>query len=183
MLTQTNRSSSNKNLKHSLLAGAFLLLVIVGAKIDLDFGRLVSFTLQTLFLGLAYYFLPPRWRLGLIITYLLLGIVGVPVFNGGVGWSYFSSWPFGFFAGFILAALMKPSGKKSFLFVLLYFIQVHMVIVLAGTVWMAFYIGNIPDALSTALDLQAGVIIKSLVGAAIVWTILKYTTLISDKSH
>ena len=171
MLTRINKSLSNKTLKHSLLAGAFLLLVILGAKIDLDIGGLVSFTLQTLFLGLAYYFLPLRWRLLLITTYLLLGIAGIPVFNSGVGWEYFSSWPFGFFAGFMLAALMKPSDKKSFLFILFYFIQVHIVIVLAGTIWMAFYIGSISDALSTALDLQAGVIIKSLVGAGLVWFI------------
>jgi len=71
----------------------------------------------------------------------------------------------------MLAALMKPSDKKSFLFILFYFIQVHIVIVLAGTIWMAFYIGSISDALSTALDLQAGVIIKSLVGAGLVWFI------------
>jgi biotin transport system substrate-specific component len=97
------RNSWNKRLKgkHSLVAGAFLLLVILGAKIDLDLGGTVSFTLQTLFLGLAYFYLPRLWKFVLIALYLSLGIVGVPVFNGGAGWDYFSSWPLGFFAGFV----------------------------------------------------------------------------------
>ena len=86
MLTLRSKNKLNNIVKHSLIAGAFLLLVVFGAKIDLDLGGSVSFTLQTLFLGLAYYYLPIRWRFLLIIVYLGLGIVGLAVFNGGVGW-------------------------------------------------------------------------------------------------
>jgi biotin transport system substrate-specific component len=183
MLTQKNKLNSNKNLKHPLLAGAFLLLVILGSKIDLNFGGLVSFTLQTLFLGLAYYFLPFQWRLVLIVTYLLLGIAGVPVFNGGVGWEYFSSGPFGFFVGFILAGFLKPTEKSNFGLLFFYFIQIHIVIVFVGILWMGFYIGSIPNALTMAVDLQMGVALKSLAGAGLVWGILKFGVLFIDKSH
>jgi len=69
MPTLKNNIGLKQQQKHWLLAGAFLFLLIIGAKIDLDFGERVSFTLQTLFLGLAYFYLPLRYRIVLISTY------------------------------------------------------------------------------------------------------------------
>jgi biotin transport system substrate-specific component len=164
----TNRPSLIKNLKHSLITGAFLLLVVLGAKIDLDLGGMVSFTLQTLFLGLAYYFLPIKWRLVLIVVYLSLGIIGVPVFNGGVGWAYFSSWPVGFFIGFIAGAFIPTSYAKSTWTTLTYFFTLHIVVVLLGVVGMFYSGGSFSSPLDIILELLPGAIIKSILGVGIV---------------
>lgn len=159
--------------KHSLLASAFLLLVVFGAKVDLDLGGLVSFTLQTLFLGLAYYYLPVTWRVGLILVYLALGIAGAPVFNGGVGWEYFSSWPLGFFVGFVLATVVPTPSRNGLIPVFGFFLQIHLVIVIAGIVGIAWFSGSYITALETAADILPGAVIKTLVGAWVVWLVSK----------
>ena len=173
MQTRISNKVISKIGKHSLLAGAFLLLVIAGAKIDLDLGGVVSFTLQTLFLGLAYYYLPLGWRLLLILTYLGLGIAGVPVFNGGTGCEYFSSWPLGFFIGFVLAAfILVPKGRR-FVSAFSYFLGMHLVIVLLGVLWMFYYSGSSLSPMEVTLELLPGAIIKSLVGTGVVFGISK----------
>jgi biotin transporter BioY len=164
------RNSWNKRLikKHPLLAGAFLLLVILGAKIDLDLGGIVSFTLQTLFLGLAYCYLPRSWKFVLIAGYLLLGIAGVPVFNGGAGWDYFSSWPLGFFVGFVLAAMIPSPESSEFLPAARFFIQIHVVIILAGVSGIVWHSGSCLMALETAVEILPGAVLKTLTGAGVV---------------
>ncbi|MDA8886133.1 biotin transporter BioY [Bacteroidia bacterium] len=168
MQTQINNQNLKQIRKHSLLVGAFLLLLILGAKVDLDLGGVVSFTLQTLFLGLAYYYLPVRWRFALILTYLGLGIAGVPVFNGGTGWKYFSSWPLGFFVGFVLAAFILLPRVIGFISAFGYFLGMHLVIVLLGVLWMFYYGGSGSSPMEVILELLPGAIIKSLVGAGVV---------------
>lgn len=165
MQTQTNKINTYDVKKHSLLAGAFLVLVVLGAKIDLDVGGNISFTLQTLFLGLAYFYLPLYFRWGLIVTYLSLGIAGVPVFNGGVGWDYFVSWPLGFFVGFILAAFVPKPTNAGFLRMLVFFMVVHLIIVFCGLIG---YSTSWEMAWQTFGELSPGMVIKSVVGAGIV---------------
>jgi|TARA_B110000902_G_scaffold83360_2_gene98982 biotin transport system substrate-specific component len=167
MLRSNHTTNSPK--KHSLLAGAFLVLVIVGAKIDLDLGGLVSFTLQTLFLGLAYYYLPTLWSLFLVLSYLALGAVGIPVFNGGVGWNYFVSWPLGFFIGFVLAAAVPSPSSNGLMPALSFFLKIHVVIAIAGIVGVACYGGSYSSALETAIDILPGAVIKSAAAALIVF--------------
>jgi biotin transport system substrate-specific component len=169
------RSNLNKtsNKKHLLLAGAFLLLVILGAKLDLDLGGLVSFTLQTLFLGLAYYYLPKSWRLILIFCYLMLGILGIPVFNGGVGWFYFSSWPLGFFVGFAVCAFLPVASPRGFASTVRFFAQVHGIIILLGVVWVGLYAGSSIKAFETFIEILPGAFIKTYAGAGVVWLVTK----------
>lgn len=169
MQTNINKTSFKDFKKHSILWGAFLFLVILGAKVDLDLGGNVSFTLQTLVLGIAYYFLPKYWRLTLIVTYLLLGILGFSVFNGGVGWPYFISWPLGFFVGFVVAALFPPPLFTSFWPVLGYFLLLHIAIVVIGVSWLSIYANSAQKGLETALELLPGAAIKSVLGALLVW--------------
>lgn len=170
------RSNLNKtsNRKHSLLAGAFLLLEVLGAKVDLDLGGLVSFTLQTLFLGLAYYYLSITWRVGFILTYLALGISGVPVFNGEASWSYFSSWPLGFFIGFLVSAFIPISEPRGFKSAVRFFAQVHSVIIVFGIVWIGLYADSAIKALKTLIEILPGAFIKTFIGAGVVWLGTKF---------
>ena len=166
MLRSNHPKKSTK--KHSLLAGAFLVLVIVGAKVDLDLGGLVSFTLQTLFLCLAYYYLPRKWSLLLVLTYLTLGAIGIPVFNSGVGWTYFISWPLGFFIGFVLAAMVPSPSSNGLMPALSFFLKIHVVIIIAGIVGIARYSGSYISALETAIEILPGAVLKSVVATLVV---------------
>jgi len=169
------RSNLNNNLilKHSLLAGAFLLLVVLGAKVDLDLGSVVSFTLQTLFLGLAYFYLPKYWRLGLIMVYLLLGISGVPVFNGEASWDYFISWPLGFFVGFVVSAFILVSEPRGVGSAFRFFAQIHGVIIIFGIVWVGIYAYSAMKAFETLSEILPGAVIKTAIGTVVVWLIPK----------
>ena len=173
---QISKLSSKNIIKHSLLAGAFLLLLTLGAKLDLDLGGEISFTLQTLMLGLAYYYLPVRWRAILVCIYFILGIAGVPVFNGETGWEYFSSWPLGFFIGFLAAAFIPLPTKRTYGLIFGYFMLLHIVIVLLGIIGLFYHGGSVSSPLEVALELAPGALIKSVVGAGIVMMTKKYIT-------
>jgi biotin transport system substrate-specific component len=167
MQTNTNKSLHQDFKKHFILGSAFLFLLIAGAKIDLDVGGNISFTLQTLVLGLAYYYLPRNSRFGLIFTYLFLGIIGLPVFNGGAGWAYLISWPLGFFIGFVVSGfLQSPTDNSYWLLILVYFLLLHAVIVGFGVTWLAIYANSAYNGLETAFELLPGAIIKSGLGVA-----------------
>lgn len=157
------------------MAGAFLLLLIFGAKIDLDVGGIVSFTLQTLFLGLAYYYLPQAFRVGLMGAYLCLGIIGIPVFNGGAGWSYFTSWPLGFFVGFLVSAFIPVVQPRGFASAVRFFAQMHGVIIICGIVWVGFYASSSIQAFETFSQILPGAFIKTFAGAGTVWLVTHYS--------
>lgn len=159
--------------KYWLLVGVFLLLVTLGAKIDLDFGGKVSFTLQTLFLGIAYFYLPSKYSLVLVSSYLLLGILGVPVFNGGVGWSYFISHPLGFFIGFWAAAFLPVKRNATIGHIFQFFLVFHIIVLSFGVLWLWYY-DSVSVASENAKTLSLGTIVKSIVGTGAVYSINFY---------
>ena len=169
-ILKSNTESNNFLKRHPELRVAFfLLLVILGAQLDLNLGTNISFTLQTLALGLAYYYLPLPHRFLVILPYLTLGALGVPVFNAGAGWDYITSWPLGFFAGFVVAGFLYTPSKSPLLSVFLFFLKVHSVIVLLGVVWLWIYGQPASQALHTFIELSPGMLIKSIVGTLIIW--------------
>ena len=166
-----NNKKNKPIVKQSLTAIAFLFLIILGAKINFNIDNLVDFTFQTLALGMGYYFLPRIWRVGTVIAYLVLGILGFEVFSQGAGWSYFISWPLGFFIGFVLSALINPN-RTSWLGSLGYFIKIHLIIVASGILGIGIYSGSIHEVLEISMALFPGLIIKSLLGATIIWLLI-----------
>ncbi len=156
--------------KQSLKVVAFLFILVLGAKITVPLGNGIPFTLQTLALSLGYYYLTKPQRILSIIVYLLFGIVGLPVFSQGAGIDYFVSWPIGFFLGFVLTSTIV-ANKKSWLFTLLYFIQIHSVVVLCGFVGLIAHSMAFSKAINEILHLLPGMIIKSLLGTFIVYLI------------
>lgn len=81
----------------------FTALMIAGAYISIPFP-FVPLTFQTVFATLAGLLL--GWKKGVLSTaaYMILGLVGVPVFTSGGGFSYVLKPSFGFVVGFIAAA-------------------------------------------------------------------------------
>jgi len=175
MQTPINKRTDIKSIqKHSLLTGAFLLALVISAKADIDLGGLVSFTLQTLVLGIGYFLLPKIWRFVLILVYIALGIAGLSVFNGGVGWAYVISWPLGFFVGFVLAAYISTPKKITLSNLFSYFLQIHIVIVTLGIYVLGWHTGSVHKAIDTLFELLPGIVIKSLLGTGLIWVWNRY---------
>jgi biotin transport system substrate-specific component len=86
-----------------ILCALFVALVTVGSFIRIPVGTDV-YTLQFLFTLLAGLLLGARLGAAAVATYVLLGLVGVPVFASGGGPGYILQPTFGYLIGFILQA-------------------------------------------------------------------------------
>ena len=91
------------SLREMILCAMFVAVVAAGAFIRIPVGTDV-YTLQFLFTLLAGLLLGARLGATAVATYVLLGLVGVPVFASGGGPGYVLQPTFGYLIGFILQA-------------------------------------------------------------------------------
>lgn len=106
-------------LKNLILISIFAALVTVGAFIKIP-TPICPITLQILFTTLAGVLLGGRNGAASVGIYVLLGLLGVPVFTGGGGFHYVLQPTFGFLLGFIAGAYVtgrichggKPTLKR-----------------------------------------------------------------------
>lgn len=100
--------------------GLFCALIAVGAwiRVPVPFGD--YFTLQLFFVLLSGLLLGAKGGAGATAVYVLLGLIGVPIFAGGGGIGYVLQPSFGYLLGFIAAAFVvgKYRGKNNFFSVL-----------------------------------------------------------------
>ena len=92
-----------------IYAGMFASLIAVGAfiKVMIPVGPfMVTFSLQFLFSLLAGFFLGARLGFLSVLSYLIVGLAGVPVFAHGGGLAYVAKPTFGFLIGFAAAAFI-----------------------------------------------------------------------------
>lgn len=109
----SDTGTSTTDLKKMVFAALFASLVAVGAyvKIPLPITP-VPMTMQVFFVLLTGCILGSRWGTISMIVYLLLGIVGFPVFSGGSsGLGVLFGPTGGYLIGFIFAAFV--TGKLS----------------------------------------------------------------------
>ena len=92
-----------KNLTSLITAALFSALIAVGAFIKLPLPYPVPITLQTLFLFLSAFFLRPCYAAFSVLLYLIIGLIGLPVFTSGGGPSYIFNPSFGFLISFLPA--------------------------------------------------------------------------------
>lgn len=106
--------------KNMVLCAMFVALIAVGAFIRIPIP-VVPFTLQILFINLAGLLL--GGKLGAIAagSYMIIGLIGLPVFAEGGGLSYVFKPSFGYIIGFIVSAYVtgiiankvyNPSHKR-----------------------------------------------------------------------
>ena len=89
------------------LDALFLALLIVSSFISIDVGY-CKFTLQLLTVFLIANFLSLADGLIIIALYIVMGLIGIPVFAGfGGGIAYAASPTFGFVYGFIFVILLN----------------------------------------------------------------------------
>ena len=91
------------SLREMILCALFVALVTAGTFIRIPVGTDV-YTLQFLFTLLAGLLLGARLGAAAVAVYVLLGLVGVPVFASGGGPGYVLQPTFGYLIGFILQA-------------------------------------------------------------------------------
>lgn len=100
----TKRRSAPRELA---VSGLFAALIAAGAFIKITIPVQpypMHFTLQWFFVLLAGLLLDKKLAAGSVGTYLLIGLLGVPVFAAGGGLGYLVRPTFGFLLGFFLAA-------------------------------------------------------------------------------
>lgn len=95
--------------KEIILCGMFAALIAVGAFIKIDIPLplyTMHFTLQWFFVLMAGFLLEEKLGSISVIVYLLIGLLGVPVFAAGGGFTYIFRPGFGFLLGFVPAAFL-----------------------------------------------------------------------------
>ncbi len=174
----------DNTVKSIVLTAAFTALVIVGAifSFPAPWNPVVPFTLATLFVILSGMILGP-WR-GAAVTglYLLLGILGLPVFAGGSGGAQILAGPTGgFLVGYVLAALVSGliarAGKSSWLLLIIAALSGTLVIYLPGLPWMHYKLTGLVDDwswTSTWVKYTAPFLIGDAVKAAAAVVIARY---------
>ena len=136
-----------------------LSLLIICSKISFSIG-IISITLQTFAVTLIGYLL--KWKKASIvfIAYIIMGLIGIPVFSTGGGFEYVLMPSFGFIIGFFLSGFITGSNilKDKKWAKLIKGIAGLLVIDLTGMIYMYFILKfhlNSPNA-NVIYILQAG---------------------------
>ena len=102
-----------KQTRYLILSAVFAVLTALGTWIRIPMP-VSSFTLQTFFCAMAGLLLGSRWGAVSQLVYLLLGLVGLPVFTTGGGFSAFLTPTGGFLLGLVPMAWIAGKVDKSF---------------------------------------------------------------------
>lgn len=90
-----------------------LALLVVCSKISINIGP-IPITLQTFSVIILGYILKLKKSLIVFLTYIIIGLIGIPVFSGGGGFDYILKPSFGFIIGFMLSSFITGiEFKKS----------------------------------------------------------------------
>lgn len=111
------KENNSKPLQSLLFTALFAALTAVGAFIKIPVGY-TSITLQVLFILASGMLLGPYYGALSQVLYLMIGLIGLPVFTGGGGFTYVLQPGFGFLLGGIPAAFLTgllSRRRKTFL--------------------------------------------------------------------
>lgn len=88
------------------LSALFCTLICVGSFVRIPMPNLMPITLQTFFVLLTGLVLPVKASTLATVTYMALGLIGLPIFSGGGGLGYVLMPNFGFIIGFLIATVI-----------------------------------------------------------------------------
>lgn len=140
---------SDRGLRHAALVVIGCVLLTLSAKIQIPFWP-IPMTMQTyvvVVLGMAY---GTRLGVATVVSYLVLGAVGLPVLAGtperGIGLAYMIGPTGGYLVGFVVAAalageLAARGWDRSFAWTLVAMTLAHLVIFVPGVAWLAASVG------------------------------------------
>lgn len=136
------------SVKQMILVSLFAALTAVGAFIQIPLGT-VPITLQFLFTSLAGVILGSKLGALSQIVYVIIGLMGLPIFAGGAGgFSVIISPTFGYLIGFILAAyaigkIAEGSAKISFMRLFIGSLVGIIVIYIVGVPYLYAILNNV----------------------------------------
>ena len=155
----------------ALLGGCFL-AVLSQIAFPLPFTP-IPVTLQTLALFVLAGFLGSRRAVSSVIAYLFQGLLGLPVFAGGVvNPLWFIDIKAGFLVSFIAVAFLigKMLEKRSnphFLYLLYALTAGQIVIFAIGSAWLSFFVGMNKAILFSVVPFLSGAALKIAIAALI----------------
>lgn len=88
------------------LSALFCTLICIGSFIRIPMPNIMPITLQTFFVLLTSLVLPVKASSLATCTYMVLGLVGLPIFSGGGGIGYVLLPNFGFIIGFVVTSVI-----------------------------------------------------------------------------
>jgi len=135
----------------------------------------VPITGQSLVVLIIAYLLPKNWGVFAVITYVIIGMLGLPVFaDGASGMETIIGNSGGYIYGFIFSALVilwfrKFKNAYSFKFILLGMLLGTLVILLFGFLHLSYRIGCNNAFVYGVQPFIIGGFIKIILGAFFVW--------------
>ncbi len=165
----------NKTLCRVIGVSAFVVLTALGAfvRIPLPFTP-VPLTLQTFFILLCGAFLGARLGLTAQLSYIFLGVLGLPIFTGaGSGLNYLYGPTGGYLLGFVLAALFIGKfikyAQDNLVSVLAILLLADAILLLSGAIWLKALLGlSLKKSLFIGfMPFLPGDLLKALVASAI----------------
>jgi biotin transporter BioY len=132
-------------LKDILLVLSFAILTGICAKLKIEIG-VVPITMQTFAVLISGALLGSKRGALSQITYLLMGLAGIPWFSRGGGMGYVFSPTFGYIVGFVLAAffvgfLCEKGFDRKIETAILAMLVGNILIYLPGLLWLARFVG------------------------------------------
>jgi len=165
----------NKTLCRVVGISVFIVLTSLGAfvRIPLPFSP-VPLTLQTFFVLLGGALLGDNLGALSQLSYIFLGVLGLPIFSGaGSGLSYLFGPTGGYLAGFVLAALFLGRfikyAENNFFSIFGLFCLADIILLCSGIIWLKFLLGyNFTKLLSIGfIPFIPGDLLKALVAATL----------------
>ena len=124
------------------LSALFCTLICVGSFIRIPIPNMMPMTLQTFFVLLTALVLPFKASILAIVTYIALGLIGLPIFSGGGGLGYVLMPNFGFIIGFFIATVtigvlvQKLKNRKLWHYIIVSLLGI-IVIFISGILYFA----------------------------------------------
>ena len=125
------------------LSALFCTLICVGSFIRIPMPNMMPITLQTFFVLLTALILPTKASILANITYIALGLIGLPIFSGGGGLGYVLMPNFGFIIGFVIATVImsliteKLNNHKLWQYIAISLLGI-IIIYIIGILYFAF---------------------------------------------
>ncbi len=174
----------------TLLTSLFTALLAAGAFIKIPFIP-VAMTLQTLFVFLTGLLLPPLNAALSVLLYIILGLIGLPIFTSGGGPAALFSPTGGFIFGFLIAAfvgaLLSRKKHDSILYNFFVVIVMEVIIYALGLPWLkvklmttwqrAFTVGLVPFIFGDAVKIA----VASISAKPLYPEFLKVSTKLKDR--
>ena len=99
------------NVRDLIISALMTSLICVGAFIKIPLF-VVPVTMQFFFVNFSIVYQSRKYAALTILTYIILGLIGLPVFSGGGGPSYIFMPTFGYIIGFFLASVVSGTVKR-----------------------------------------------------------------------